>query len=169
MSQLAACFSRTNGNSTTSSAAAATAVAAVCLGAYLCIRPALTELRPLPIDRHIIRARTRAAAEAGQPAPLTSDAQAPPPYRLDEFPGGRQVTSSYGTIQVFEWGPEEGEKVLLLHGIGTPCIALGDMAREFVERGCRVMLFGKFEIYELYTEASISLCAEYPATHRLIW
>ncbi|OAA56436.1 alpha/beta hydrolase [Cordyceps fumosorosea ARSEF 2679] len=114
--------------------------ATVLLGIYLLVRPALGELEPLPIDRHIIRARTR--GEAASSTEKTADAE--PPYRLDEFPGARQLRTSYGTMQVFEWGPEDGEKVLLIHGIGTPCIALGDMAREFVAKGFRVMLFDLF-------------------------
>lgn len=65
-----------------------------------------------------------------------------PPYRKDTFPGSREFETVYGTIQIFEWGPKDGEKVLLVHGLGTPCIALGDMAKEFVNKGCRVMLFG---------------------------
>lgn len=64
------------------------------------------------------------------------------PYPPELFPGGRDVETVYGTIRVFEWGPEEGEKVLLVHGIGTPCIAMGDMAWELVRKGYRVMLFG---------------------------
>ncbi|QPG93722.1 hypothetical protein C2857_002017 [Epichloe festucae Fl1] len=68
----------------------------------------------------------------------------PPPYQPDAFPGARDAETAYGTIKVFEWGPEHGEKVLLLHGIGTPCVALGDMARQFARRGCRVMMFDLF-------------------------
>jgi hypothetical protein len=33
--------------------------------------------------------------------------------------------------------------VLLVHGISTPCIALGSLAEELVQGGCRVMLFGE--------------------------
>ena len=47
------------------------------------------------------------------------------PYPPDVLPGARDVTSPYGTMRVYEWGPEEGRKVLLVHGITTPCIALG--------------------------------------------
>lgn len=65
------------------------------------------------------------------------------PYPSDVFPGARDVETPYGTMRVYEWGPEEGEKVVLLHGIGTPCIALGKMAHEFVASGRRVLLFGK--------------------------
>lgn len=67
------------------------------------------------------------------------------PYPPDILPGGRDVDTPYGTIKVFEWGPPEGEKVLLLHGISTPCIALGALAEELVrQRGYRVMLFDLF-------------------------
>ncbi|KAG9245702.1 Alpha/Beta hydrolase protein [Calycina marina] len=66
------------------------------------------------------------------------------PYPPDIFPGGRDVTSCYGIVRVYEWGPEEGRKVLLIHGISTPCISLGSIANALVEKGCRVMLFDLF-------------------------
>ncbi|KAJ4298701.1 hypothetical protein N0V88_003733 [Collariella sp. IMI 366227] len=37
-------------------------------------------------------------------------------------------------------GPGNREKVLLLHGISTPCLALGTLAEELVARGYRVMV-----------------------------
>jgi hypothetical protein len=63
-------------------------------------------------------------------------------YPPDVLPGGRWVESPYGTIRVYEWGPEDGRKVLLVHGISTPCISLGGIARGLVDRGCRVMMLG---------------------------
>jgi pimeloyl-ACP methyl ester carboxylesterase len=60
------------------------------------------------------------------------------------FPGGRDVETPYGCIKLFEWGPEDGEKVLLLHGISTPCLALGTLAEALVSKGYRVMLFDFF-------------------------
>ncbi|KAI1469907.1 alpha/beta-hydrolase [Daldinia caldariorum] len=66
------------------------------------------------------------------------------PYPLDALPGGRDVETPYGSIRVYEWGPEDGEKVLFVHGISTPCISLGDLGHEFVGKGCRVMLFDLF-------------------------
>ncbi|OTB18515.1 hypothetical protein K445DRAFT_315347 [Daldinia sp. EC12] len=66
------------------------------------------------------------------------------PYPLDALPGGRDVETPYGSIRVYEWGPEDGEKVLLVHGISTPSVALGDLGHEFVGKGCRVMLFDLF-------------------------
>jgi hypothetical protein len=64
------------------------------------------------------------------------------PYPPDAVPGGRDVNSPYGTVRVYEWGPEDGDKILLIHGISTPGIAMADLARKLVRRGCRVMMFG---------------------------
>ena len=65
-------------------------------------------------------------------------------YPPDALPGGRYVDSPYGVIRVYEWGPDDGRKVLLVHGITTPCIALGALAQGLVDKGCRVMLFVSF-------------------------
>ncbi|KAL5333834.1 Alpha/Beta hydrolase protein [Aspergillus crustosus] len=66
------------------------------------------------------------------------------PLPLDVLPGARDVQTPYGSIRVYEWGPETGPKVLLVHGITTPCISLGGLAHALVDRGCRVMLFDLF-------------------------
>lgn len=105
--------------------------AATCLALYLQVRPILGNAEPPPKQKVIVA--------HNQLELLQEDDH---PYPSDAFPGGRLVRTEYGTIQIFEWGPEDGEKVLLMHGIGTPCIALGDMANEFVTQGYRVMLFG---------------------------
>lgn len=114
--------------------------AAVFLALYIQLRPVLQDIQHLPEEHTITRAKARVEAEPRQR--LTE-----PPYLTDAFPGGRQFKTVYGTIQVFEWGPEDGEKVLMVHGLGTPCIALGDMAKEFVSQGYRVMIFGESCIY----------------------
>ncbi|KAK0118911.1 hypothetical protein ONS96_011988 [Cadophora gregata f. sp. sojae] len=66
------------------------------------------------------------------------------PYPPDVLPGGRDVTSPYGTTRVYAWGPEDGRKVLFVHGISTPCIALSNIAHSLVAKGCRVLLFDLF-------------------------
>jgi len=66
------------------------------------------------------------------------------PYPPDALPGARDVDTPYGNIRVYEWGPEDGRKVLCVHGISTPCIAFAGMAELLVERGCRVMVFDLF-------------------------
>lgn len=60
---------------------------------------------------------------------------------LDLFPGARDVQTPYGNIRVYEWGPEDGPKVLFVHGITTPCLALGGLAHTLADKGYRVMLF----------------------------
>ncbi|KAI9713711.1 MAG: hypothetical protein M1812_006549 [Candelaria pacifica] len=62
-------------------------------------------------------------------------------YPPDVLPGLRDVETPYGTMRVYEWGPEDGRKVLCVHGISTPCLALGGVAHGLVAKGCRVMLF----------------------------
>jgi pimeloyl-ACP methyl ester carboxylesterase len=66
------------------------------------------------------------------------------PYPPDSLPGARDVQTSYGEIRVYEFGPEDGKKVLLVHGISTPCLALGAVAHGLAAKGCRVMLFDLF-------------------------
>ena len=64
------------------------------------------------------------------------------PYPPDLFPGARDVTTPYGTMRVYEWGPEDGDKVLFIHGDSTPAPMLGPIARHLVKNGCRIMMFG---------------------------
>ena len=59
------------------------------------------------------------------------------PYPPDALPGSRDVASPYGSLRVYEWGPEDGRKVVMVHGISNPCIVLGRL------RGWR---FGIFEV-----------------------
>ena len=72
---------------------------------------------------------------------LSPDERSRLPYPPDALPGARDVESPYGSLRVYEWGPETGDKVLLIHGVSTPCLALGAVAHGLAEGGCRVMLF----------------------------
>lgn len=56
------------------------------------------------------------------------------PYPPDVLPGARDVETPYGSIRVYEWGPEDGERVLFVHGISTPVVALGDLYRKWLRR-----------------------------------
>lgn len=85
------------------------------------------------------------------------------PYPPDVLPGSRDVPTPYGTIRVYEWGPEAGRRVLLVHGISTPCIALAGVAEGLVERGCRVMLFGELDARRL---RGVVCCASF-IVHRV--
>ncbi|KAJ6091777.1 hypothetical protein N7467_003746 [Penicillium canescens] len=111
--------------------------APVCVALYIQIRSSLEDIQQTPEELTFTPARAKPAAQEGQ---IFSK----PVYPIDAFPGSRQFKTVYGTIHVFEWGPEDGEKVLLVHGLGTPCIALGDMAKELVRKGYRVMIYDLF-------------------------
>lgn len=65
-------------------------------------------------------------------------------YPPDILPGARDVDSPYGSIRAYEFGPEDGRKVILVHGISTPSIALLPVATALAEKGCRVLLFDLF-------------------------
>ena len=73
---------------------------------------------------------------------LTKEEQDDLPYPPSALPGARDVNTPYGIIRAYEWGPEKGKKVLLVHGISTPCVALAGIANALVRSGHRVMLFG---------------------------
>ncbi|QPH01714.1 hypothetical protein C2857_005917 [Epichloe festucae Fl1] len=75
---------------------------------------------------------------------LSSEELAGLAYVPDSFPGARDVDTPYGTIRAYEFGPQRGQKVLLVHGISTSCITLSRIAHALVDRGCRVMLFDLF-------------------------
>ncbi|KFA74999.1 hypothetical protein S40288_02192 [Stachybotrys chartarum IBT 40288] len=62
----------------------------------------------------------------------------------DALPGARDIETPYGSVRVHEFGPEDGPKVLFVHGISTSCITLSRIARALADRGCRVMLFDLF-------------------------
>ncbi|KAB5551151.1 Alpha/Beta hydrolase protein [Coniochaeta sp. 2T2.1] len=65
-------------------------------------------------------------------------------YKPDAFPGARDVETPYGSVRVYEFGPETGPKVLLLHGISTSCQTLTHITHRLVSSGYRVMLFDLF-------------------------
>lgn len=71
------------------------------------------------------------------------------------LPGGRDVETPYGSIRIFEWGPEDGERVLLMHGISTPCLSLANLAVELAGKGYRVMIFDFFG--RGYSDAPVDL------------
>ncbi|KAM7222805.1 serine hydrolase-like protein [Rhypophila decipiens] len=85
--------------------------------------------------------------------PTTSETDAAEEQFL--LPGGRDVETPYGSIRVFEWGPEDGEKVLLMHGISTPCLSLANLGVELASMGYRVMTFDFFG--RGYSDAPIDL------------
>ena len=69
------------------------------------------------------------------------------PYPPNIFPGSRDVDSPYGTFKVFEWGPVEGKKIVLVHGDSTPCPVFASIASLLAAKGCRILMLGKQAIF----------------------
>lgn len=88
--------------------------------------------------------------------PFLSHAQvANLPYPPNLLPGARDVDTLHGTMRIYEWGPEHGRKVLLLHGDTSPAPVLGLIANALVKKGCRVMVFGmSFRMALILVEAA---------------
>ncbi len=80
------------------------------------------------------------------PSPLSNPNASQSPYAPSDYlPGARDVSTPYGNIRVYEFGPEDASRnVLLVHGISTPCVALAGIASGLAEKGCRVMLLDLF-------------------------
>lgn len=69
-------------------------------------------------------------------------------YPPNALPGARDVSTTYGTMRVYEWGPANGEKVLLIHGDTTPAPVMKPIATGLVDMGRRVMVFGTIFIMQ---------------------
>lgn len=110
-------------------------VALVCLPAALILR---RHLFPTQAGR-IIRSPKQTILSTLQPTEVSSL-----PYPPDALPGGRDVSTPYGNVHVFEFGPPDGEKVLFLHGLSMPCISGSNTAVALADKGYRVMLFDLF-------------------------
>lgn len=110
---------------------------AASLGLFLITRSVQGQGKRNPLE-HVIPSPLRSLSQ------LSTTEVGGLPYPPDLFPGARDVDTPYGSIRVYEWGPEDGRKVLLVHGISTPCMSLGIVAEKLVESGCRVMMFGEY-------------------------
>jgi hypothetical protein len=65
------------------------------------------------------------------------------PYPPDVYPGGRDVKTPYGNMRVYEWGPEDGRKVMLVHGDATCAPLWKRVAEGLIEKGCRIIVIGE--------------------------
>ncbi|KLO14437.1 alpha/beta-hydrolase [Schizopora paradoxa] len=67
-------------------------------------------------------------------------------YPEDIYPGGGYANLPMGRTKYWLFGPEDGEKVVLIHGLTIPAITWKDIAPKLVEKGFRILaydLYGK--------------------------
>ncbi|OCH96459.1 alpha/beta-hydrolase [Obba rivulosa] len=62
-------------------------------------------------------------------------------YPEDLYPNGNYVQLPYGRTRYWLLGPEDGIKVVLIHGISTPSITWKLIAPYLAERRCRILLY----------------------------
>ncbi|CAL1699947.1 unnamed protein product [Somion occarium] len=72
---------------------------------------------------------------------LSKDSRSWHIYAEDFFEGGAYVTFPYGRVRYWLLGPEDGKRVVLIHGLSVPAIIWKDIAPQLAARGFRVLLY----------------------------
>lgn len=62
-------------------------------------------------------------------------------YPEDLYPNGDYWSSPFGRVRYWIVGPEDGKKVVLIHGLSAPSIIWKDVQAELVENGYRVLMY----------------------------
>lgn len=62
-------------------------------------------------------------------------------YPEDVYPGGAYVSFPLGRTRYWLLGPEDGIKVVLIHGLSVPSLIWKEVAPRLAERGFRVLLY----------------------------
>lgn len=86
---------------------------------------------------------------------LPADSRIRKLYSEDIFPNGNYVELPYGRTRYWLLGPEDGIKLVLIHGLSTPSVTWTHIAPYLAARGFRVL------IYDLYGKGY----SEAPKTH----
>jgi len=77
-------------------------------------------------------------------ASLPEDSRSWKIYPENFFEGGQYVTFPFGKVRYWLMGPEDGEKIALIHGFSVPSIIWKDVAPQLASKGFRVL------VYDLY-------------------
>lgn len=103
-------------------------------------------------------------SRASIPSPLTTQLPnlspsqiAALPYPPDLYPGARDVQTSYGVMRVYEWGNENGRKVMLVHGDATCAPLWKRVAERLVAKGCRLIVLGMLAFFFLFSPMAVTV------------
>ncbi|KAK7696088.1 hypothetical protein QCA50_000731 [Cerrena zonata] len=72
---------------------------------------------------------------------LSKDSRSWQIYPEDFFQGGAYTTLPYGRVRYWLLGPEDGKRIVLIHGLSVPAIIWKEIAPELAARGFRVLLY----------------------------
>ncbi|KAI0639351.1 alpha/beta-hydrolase [Trametes polyzona] len=75
---------------------------------------------------------------------LPADSRLRQIYPEDLYPNGNYVQLPHGRVRYWVFGPEDGTKVVLIHGISTPGITWREIGPYLADKGLRVL------VYDLY-------------------
>lgn len=98
--------------------------------------------------RHVSRSRSQSQVPSPRESlipHLTSAQTASLAYPPDLMPGARDITTPYGIMRAYEWGPKDGKRIIMVHGDSTPSPMFWPIADSLAKAGCRVLLFGRSE------------------------
>ncbi|KAI0801315.1 alpha/beta-hydrolase [Fomes fomentarius] len=97
------------------------------------------------------------------PLPVDHSMEALPPdspirkiYPEDLFPNGNYAPLPHGRVRYWVIGPEEGAKVVLIHGISTPSVTWREIGPYLAEAGFRVLIYDLYG--KGYSEAPKTTC-----------
>ncbi|KAK0207113.1 Alpha/Beta hydrolase protein [Desarmillaria ectypa] len=62
-------------------------------------------------------------------------------YSEDYYSGGAYVDFPYGRVRYWLLGPENGRKIVLIHGLSVPSLIWKDIAPQLAARGYRVLMY----------------------------
>ncbi|KAF9812764.1 hypothetical protein IEO21_06014 [Rhodonia placenta] len=74
-------------------------------------------------------------------ATLPNDSASWSVYPETFYDGGQYVRFPQGTVRYWLVGPEDGERIVLIHGLSVPAIIWKDVAPQLVDNGFRVLLY----------------------------
>ncbi|KAF9418004.1 hypothetical protein BGZ94_009814 [Podila epigama] len=70
-------------------------------------------------------------------------------YPEDYYPGGAYADLTFGETHYFLFGPEDGKKIVFVHGLSTPASVWSKVARHMADNGCRVLVYGRHMGYSV--------------------
>ncbi|KZT06563.1 alpha/beta-hydrolase [Laetiporus sulphureus 93-53] len=74
-------------------------------------------------------------------ASLPPDSSAREIYPVDYWEGGAYVSLPMGKVRYWLIGPEDGERIVLIHGLSVPAIIWQHVAPQLADAGYRVLLY----------------------------